>query len=114
MGHGGLWLGFTVPSRKVVHFYGSSRLGWGALDINFANSRFDDLDNVFVITPEVGIEVNLTRWFRLAGTFGYRIVEGADESLGYSDDDFSGTFTGITLRFGGFGGNRWYSSYGDH
>ena len=114
LGDGGLWLGFTIPSHKVVHFYGSSRVGWGALDINFENSRFDDLDNVFVITPEIGIEVNLTRWFRLAGTFGYRIVEGANESLGYSDDDFSGTFTGITFRFGGFGGNRWYSSYDDN
>ena len=107
LGHGGLWLGFSVPSRKLIHFYASGRVGWGALDIRFEDGNFDDLDNVFVLTPEAGIELNLTRWFRLAGTFGYRYVDGASEDRGYSNDDFSGTFAGITLRFGGFGHHHW-------
>lgn len=107
LGHGGIWLGFSVPSRKLVHFYGSARVGWGALDINFRDSNFDDLDNVFVMTPEVGLELNLTRWFRLAATAGYRFVDGANTDLGYTNDDFSGAMAGITLRFGGFGSHRW-------
>lgn len=107
LGHGGLWLGFSVPSRKVAHFYASARIGWGALNIRFEDDGFDDLDNVFVLTPEAGLEVNLTRWFRLAGTVGYRLVDGANTDLGYKNDDFSGLLAGITLRFGSFGSNRW-------
>jgi len=107
LGHGGVWLGFSVPGRKLIHFYGSARIGWGALNIRFEDARFDDLDNVFVMTPEVGLELNLTHWFRLAATAGYRLVDGANTDLGYTNDDFSGALAGITLRFGGFGGNRW-------
>ena len=108
LAHGGLWLGFSVPSQKLIHFYGSARVGWGALDIATEDSRFDELDQIFVFTPEAGVELNVTRWFRLAGTVGYRYLSGANEGADYTNDDFRGAFTGITLRFGGFG-NRWRS-----
>lgn len=103
LGHGGLWLGFSVPTHKLIHFYGSARIGWGAIDIRTRNAVFDELDQVFVLTPEAGIELNITRWFKLAGTVGYRYLDGINESSFYSNDDFRGAFAGITLRFGGFG-----------
>jgi hypothetical protein len=83
LGHGGIWLGFSVPTHKLIHFYGSARVGWGAIDIQF-----------------------VTRWFKLAGTVGYRYLDGANSDSVYTNDDFRGAFAGITLRFGGFG-SRW-------
>lgn len=105
LGHGGLWLGFSVPTHKIIHFYGSARVGWGAIDIRFEDNSFDDFDQVFVFTPEAGIELNVTRWFKLAGTVGYRYLDGVNDGSLYSNDDFKGAFAGITLRFGGFGNN---------
>lgn len=101
LGHGGLWLGYYGPSDNIVHFYGSTRLGWGDIE-----SSEDDVpnyleDNVFVLTPEAGIEVNITTWFRLAGTVGYRYVTGTESNTFYSGSDFSGAFAGLTFRFGG-------------
>ncbi|MBV6426770.1 MAG: hypothetical protein KIPDCIKN_01283 [Haliscomenobacter sp.] len=105
LGHTGLWLGFTVPSFKLLHLYGSTRIGWGAVnvDLNDPVIRYDDLDHVFVVTPEIGAEINLTRWFRVAGAVGYRYLDGVNKNLGYSNDDFRGTYASMTLRFGGFG-----------
>ena len=107
LGHGGLWLGFNVASNKLLHLYASTRVGWGAVDVQFDNARFEDYDQVFVLTPEVGIELNITRWFRAAGTIGYRYLDGVNDGREYSNDDFRGTFAGITLRFGGFGSGSW-------
>lgn len=108
IGHGGFWLGFQIPSHKLIHVYGSARIGWGAVNVQFDNpsQRFSDVDKIFVMTPEIGIELNLTRWFRLAGTVGYRWVNGLNTNFGYTDKDFNGTIAGLTLRFGGFGNYR--------
>lgn len=106
LGHGGLWLGFSVPTHKLIHFYGSARIGWGAIDIRMRNAFFDELDQVLVLTPEAGIELNVTRWFKLAGTVGYRYLDGINDNSFYTNEDFRGTFVGLTLRFGGFGRYR--------
>ena len=110
IGHGGLWLGGTFKPHKLLHIYGSTRIGWGAMNIEVSegsSNSYRDLDKVFVITPEIGIEMNVTGWFRVAGTIGYRAVSGTDEINGYKDEDFSGTIGAITLRFGWFGHKRW-------
>lgn len=108
IGHGGIWLGGTYKPHKLLHIYGSARLGWGAMNIELNdNTPYRDLDKIFVATPEIGVEMNVTGWFRVAGTIGYRAVSGADESFGYKNEDFSGTIGAITLRFGWFGNRRW-------
>ncbi len=108
IGHGGLWLGFMVPSYKMIHFYGSARVGWGALNIELEDNgqQYSDLDKVFVLTPEVGVELNVFRWFRMTGTVSYRQVSGANEAQGYKNEDFSGAMWGLGLRFGWFGSRR--------
>lgn len=107
IGHGGLWLGGTFKPYKLLHVYGSARLGWGAMNIRLnGNTPYHDLDKIFVATPEVGVELNVTGWFRVAGTVGYRSVSGADESNGYKNEDFSGPIGAVTLRFGWFGRRR--------
>lgn len=108
IGHGGFWLGGTYQPWRLLHLYGSARIGWGALNVDVRDNSLDyeDLDKIFVLTPEVGLELNITSWFRLAGTVGYRWVQGANEDLGYTNDDFTGATAAITMRFGWFGWRR--------
>lgn len=108
LGQSGLWLGFAIPSRRLVHLFTSARLGWGVVnvDLNNDNQRFEDLDQVLVATPEIGLELNITRWLRLAGTVGYRFVNGTETNPNYNNDTFSGALGAVTLRIGGFGRNR--------
>ena len=114
--HGGFWLGFNFNPHNVIHLYTSGRIGWGALDIRFNdnNIRYTDLDKIFVATPEIGLELNITRWFRAAGTVGYRFVNGVEETASIKEDDFNGAVASLALRFGWFGSryggknrNRW-------
>ncbi len=37
-------------------------------------------DNVFVITPEVNLGLNLLKWMRLNVGVGYRVVTGVNET----------------------------------
>ena len=108
IGHGGFWLGYAYRPDKLIHLYSSARIGWGAVNVqlNDNNVRFSDLDKIFVVTPEIGVELNITGWFRLGATAGYRWVDGTNESLGYTDDDFSGGIGTLHFRFGWFGWRR--------
>lgn len=107
IGHGGFWVGGTYQPWRLLHVYGSSRIGWGALNVDVANDpNYDDLDKIFVLTPEIGLELNVASWFRVGGTVGYRWVQGANEDLGYTNEDFSGATASLTLRFGWFGWRR--------
>jgi hypothetical protein len=107
IGHGGFWFGGTFQPHRLLHMYGSARIGWGAINIDLKDGTpYRDLDKIFVATPELGVELNVTRWFRLAGTVGYRHVAGVNEDRGLKGDDFSGAIAGVTLRFGWFGNRR--------
>lgn len=107
IGHGGIWFGGTYQPHQLIHLYASGRVGWGAVNVDLDGPQpYRDLDKIFVLTPEIGVELNVTSWFRLAGTIGYRYVQGADEELGYKDEDFSGGMIGLTARFGWFGRRR--------
>ena len=115
LGHGGFWLGYSLGSFNVLHAYASGKIGWGAidLDVRTPNVRYSDLDKVFVTTPEVGLELNLTRWFRVAGAVGYRWVHGIEENNpAIGVEELDGAVISLTLRFGWFGrkykrGDRW-------
>lgn len=108
LGHGGFWLGYTYQPYKVLHLFSSAKIGWGA--VNIETDNFDPFDGkndqVFVLTPELGLEVNIFKWFRVAGGVGYRWVNGTDGEDIYKDEDFSGLVTNLTLRFGWFGNRR--------
>jgi hypothetical protein len=109
LAHGGLWLGYSYKTYAVIHPYVSTRLGWGAVNIQFdqPGSSFSDLDRIMAFTPEIGAELNVARWFRIYGTFGYRLVWGTqDEIPDYTDQDFRGWMAGLGFRFGWFGNRR--------
>ncbi|MBI5917135.1 MAG: hypothetical protein HY842_17325 [Bacteroidetes bacterium] len=110
MGHGGFWLGYTVPQHRVVHAFTSVKAGWGAVNINF-DGEPDYEDAFFAVTPEAGLEVNVFRWLRVAGAVGYRFMNGLDDSTTFNKDDLQ-TMTGsLTIRIGGFG--RRHERYDD-
>lgn len=107
IGHGGFWLGGTFQPYRLIHAYGSARIGWGGINIDVDDTvRYRDLDKIFVVTPEIGLELNVTSWFRVAGTVGYRYVSGINDNNNLRNEDFSGATAAVTLRFGWFGRRR--------
>lgn len=109
LAHGGFWLGYTYKPYKLVHLFSSAKIGWGAVNID--PDRFDPFDReindqIFVLTPELGIELNVFKWFRVGGAVGYRWVSGTNGDADYNDEDFSGAVTTMTFRFGWFGNKR--------
>ena len=102
LSHGGFWLGYNHNRHKLLHVYGSAKLGWGDIDVKYIGNGARPSDNIFVVQPEAGIEVNLFRWFKLAGTVGYRAVTGVNEIETHSNSDFSGVTGALTFRFGWF------------
>jgi hypothetical protein len=104
LAHGGLWLGYTPATFKVIHPYTSARIGWGFAEIR--NDPFNihsSGDAIFVFTPEVGMELNLTRFFRMSASIGYRIVSDVDQLDTLTNKDFSSLTGQLTFRFGWFG-----------
>ncbi|MBL7774951.1 MAG: hypothetical protein JNK89_03065 [Saprospiraceae bacterium] len=104
---GGFWLGYAIPSHKMLHVYTALKLGWGAAalrrDDNDPYDGDDITDGVLVLAPEIGAELNVLRWLRIALTGGFRLVGGLDTLPGYQTRDFNSPTLGLTFRMGGFG-----------
>ncbi len=109
--HGGFWIGYTPMQHKVVHPYTSVKLGWGKANYKLTGFDEKELDSerssIFVTTPELGLEVNVFSFFRIAATASYRWVNGFDGIGGFKNDDLSSFGATLTLRFGGFGDDDW-------
>jgi hypothetical protein len=106
LGYGGLWLGYTIPSHKLLHLYTSVKIGGGGVTTtNFQDDwEFDDnfRDATLVVVPEAGLELNIARWFRLGGTVGYRFVDGFEGWSNYGKNDLNAPVYALTFRFGWF------------
>lgn len=108
LGYGGLWLGYTTPSYKILHLYTSVKIGGGAAGVTHFSDNwnydhyYDWPDVVFVAVPEAGVELNVARWFRLSGSVGYRIVGGFEGWNNYGRHDLNAPVYNLTLRFGRF------------
>jgi hypothetical protein len=99
--HGGLWLGFTMREHKLAHLYSSVKVGWGRAQLR-RDGETDFSDRHFVLTPELGLEINVFDWFKLGLTGGYRWVNGINNLPGLTSADFSSPVGILTFRFGGF------------
>lgn len=116
-GHGGFWLGYIHNRKEAIHWGVSTKIGWGAIGLCDADLENCDkgeigIDNVFVFTPQVEIEMNMTRWFKINVGAGYRYVSGVDKTYVdadgltkkyYNSSDFNCPHLTIGLLFGGFG-----------
>ncbi|MEI6411802.1 MAG: hypothetical protein WCR52_20590, partial [Bacteroidota bacterium] len=106
LGYGGLWIGYTYPSNKLLHLYTSVKIGGGSVAVTDFKDNFEAKDNwlnaTFVAVPEAGLELNVARWMRIGGTIGYRFVNGFDGWGSYGKQDLNALTYGFTLRFGWF------------
>ncbi|MCR9287826.1 MAG: hypothetical protein NXI23_10610 [Bacteroidetes bacterium] len=103
MGHGGFWFGIVPFRHKAFHPFASAKIGWGGLNVEFNDGAFDVEHNIFLLSPEVGFEVNFFRWLRISAGAGYRFVNGLDNTMNIRNDDISGPTGTLTFKIGGFG-----------
>jgi hypothetical protein len=102
-GHGGFLLGYTIKPGNMVHAGLSSRLGWGEIDFDPIDPTAGRLteDHVFVLNPQVELEINMTSWFKINAGAGYQFVTGV-ENVFYQPEDFNGPAFGLSFLFGWF------------
>ncbi len=104
MGHGGMWLGGIIKPNKILHFGVSTKLGWGSIDtydVSFTQRRSLGDDDIFVVTPQVEMELNVARWFKINVGAGYRKVIGVEETM-YQATDFDSGVVTLGFLFGWF------------
>jgi Outer membrane protein beta-barrel domain len=94
LSYGGFLIGYAYRPQKVVHPRVSFLMGSG-------NLKFNDepKDQIFVVQPSAGLEVNLFRWFRMGMEGGYRFVSNTSLPKP-SDKDVSDAFVQLSFRFG--------------
>jgi hypothetical protein len=106
MGFGGLWLGYVTPTWKTAHLFSSVKIAGGGIAITENRDSGDSIydEAVFVAQPEIGLEVNLLKWFRIAFTANYRFVSGVQSGnlAGLTNSDFNSVGGTLTFRFGHF------------
>lgn len=107
MGYGGLMLEYTIIGQKRLHVTTNLLIGRGGVasgekkyeggfDFNSENETFYN-----VLQPSVGVEANLTNWFRVEAGGGYRLIKGSNMP-GLSDKKLSAPMMNVTLKFGKF------------
>lgn len=109
--HAGFLAGVVIMPKKRVHLSVSSRFGWGHIYLtekyNYSfiynvNSSLDYTnDKVFVIIPQVELEVNITPWLKFNLGVGYRYVSGINFER-YKNYGFSYPQITAGFYFGGF------------
>lgn len=115
--HSGFWFGYIHNPYKLVHWGANMKVGWGRIGLYDKDFRFDDqdrlfVDHVFCISPEIDLEVNVTRWFKMNLGVGYRYVTGFEDDLYtnvdgikrefYKRTQFNSPYANVKLLFGGF------------
>lgn len=105
IGYGGLMFGYIFNGKKAFHPALFLQTGWGGIDYDeYHNGSFSyySSDNIFVLNPSLEMEMNITRFFRLAIGAHYQITTGVNDYYNLSNSDFSGPGGKIAFRFGWF------------
>ncbi len=102
--YGGLFLEYTFKPHAVFHI--SVPVLVGAGQTQFVGGYVDpeseeDSDTFFVVEPELNLEFNITRNWRLDLGVGYRHVNGTDFAE-ITDEDQSGVNWVFTMKVGAF------------
>ncbi|MFZ4399502.1 MAG: hypothetical protein ACOYO1_05670 [Bacteroidales bacterium] len=116
-GHGGFWIGYIHNRKDALHWGVSSKIGWGSIGLTDADFKEEShtkvgLDQIFVFIPQIEMEMNFARWFKINIGAGYRFVSGIDKTYTnssgenvayYKSSDYNSPQLSISLLFGGFG-----------
>lgn len=106
-GYGGMILGLVLGSDRLVHLTAHTLVGGGNVGYRYHRLPEEDWiddsvnDLIFVIQPTLGVELNVTRFFRIEAGGSYRYVIGSDLD-DTTDDDLRGFGAELTLKFGKF------------
>lgn len=113
----GTWIGYINNHNRLVHWGASLKAGQGTLALYDKDSKYDRTeylfkDKVFVASPEIEAELNITRWCKLNVGVGYRFVARIDNiiytNVGgnkvslYKNSDFNSPYANVKLLFGWF------------
>jgi len=115
-GYGGLLLGFNVMPKEVIHINFPVLIGAGGFhvtdenyfrdirnDVEFGDGQSVENSTALVIEPGVELEINITKFFRIALGGSYRMVNGVSlDRNDITDDDLTNWSTHATLKFGKF------------
>jgi hypothetical protein len=88
-------VGYMPMSYRAFHPIINVGVGGGRLSV----SDRGDEDRVVTFHPSAGLEFNVTRWCHIDAQVGYRMVTGT-AFTGLKDDDFSGVYGQLNLKFG--------------
>lgn len=101
-------LGYAFIPYKAVHPVLNFEVGRGEVKLGGVGK-----DQVLVLQPSAGIEINVFRWFRLGLEGGYRMVQNYD--LGsVTEQQLSGAYGQATIKFG-YSWGRYHKRYNrDH
>jgi hypothetical protein len=107
-GYGGIYLEPIIGPRFPVHVSFPVLFGVGGIskvmDSNWDNDFMKNNPNqdaFLILEPAVELEINLTRFMRMAGSIGYRFTSNI-EMENINPDILEGTSIGIILKFGKF------------
>ncbi|MEM1408822.1 MAG: hypothetical protein AAGG59_18705 [Bacteroidota bacterium] len=109
-GYGGIILGYIIAPIEIIHVSFPVLLGAGGIEVAeedapIVNGESSVLERTafFVLEPGIEIEINMTRFMRLAIGGGYRFVQGADLDVGdIANEDLSSWSAGVSFKFGKF------------
>lgn len=102
-GNGGFWFGGIMKPNKVFHLSYGLKTGWGeAQIIDDYNDVVDVEDKIFVVTPNIELEMNVTRFMKIGAGIDYRLVLGIDDLAGYDNMSFSSPGACLSFKFGWF------------
>ena len=105
MGYGGIELEYIASSNDLVHLsvgvlVGGGGIGYKREDSDAFNSPYKK-NAFFVLEPNANVNLNVTRFFRIAAGISYRYVSGL-KSVVSTNNDLSGPSGVLTFKFGKF------------
>ena len=97
-------MGYSFPAREEAHLYTNLRLGRGTAQLTGRSDAAGIIsEDIYVINPEIGMEINISPWSRFIISGSARWVSGIDSDTGLTNTDFENYAVGMTFRFGNFG-----------
>lgn len=102
--YGGLWIGYSYHSSRAIHPAFYLQTGWGRIkspsELKY-NENYTTNDRIFVVNPEIELEMNIFRFLRISFGINYRIIGGID-SNNENIPNLSGPGANIMFKFGWF------------
>lgn len=95
--YSGFWLGYIYNKDMLVHPVGSLKLGWGNINVTNGSAT----DNIFVVVPQIGAELNFTKWIKMELGISYQLVSGIN-LIEIEPSQFRNLHIGLDFKFGWF------------